>query len=195
LVRGRDFSALLQKVKIKIQNDVIVHQSASQSVNEDVRINFKQSNQCFNALKCQKCAIKIKNQSSKNNRQQTVAARRRQKSNFCTKIALQNVRRSPNICHSSKGQVPKFVFSSPRHFKWSCSPSKIVAQTRSLLHASSQSPSKFVSKTLKTVPARRRQKAVETHQKPSKGSKRSPSKAVTSKLVKSFKLQVSWSLE
>ena len=34
--------------------------SASQSVNEDVRINFKQSNQCFNALKCQKCAIKIK---------------------------------------------------------------------------------------------------------------------------------------
>ena len=49
---------LLQKVKIKIQNDVIVHQSASLSVNEDVRINFKQSYQCLHALKCQKCAIK-----------------------------------------------------------------------------------------------------------------------------------------
>ena len=60
LVRGRDFSALLQKVKIKIQNDVIVHQSASLSDNEDVRIDFNQSNQCFNALKRQKCAIKIK---------------------------------------------------------------------------------------------------------------------------------------
>ena len=51
---------LVQKVKIKIQNDLIDHLSASQSVNEDVRNNFNQSNQCFNALKCQKCAIKIK---------------------------------------------------------------------------------------------------------------------------------------
>ena len=49
---------LVQKVKIKIQNDLIDHLSASQSVNEDVRNNFNQSNQCFNALKCQKCAIK-----------------------------------------------------------------------------------------------------------------------------------------
>ena len=57
-VSGCVFSVLLQKVKIKIQNDVIVHQSASLSVNEDVRINFKQSNQCLNALKRQKCAIK-----------------------------------------------------------------------------------------------------------------------------------------
>ena len=53
-MRGRDFSALLKKVKIKIQNDLIDRLSASQSVNEDVRINFKQSNQCFNALKCPK---------------------------------------------------------------------------------------------------------------------------------------------
>ena len=52
------FSVLLQKVKIKIQNDVIGHQSASLSVNEDVRTNFNQSYQCLNALKCQKCAIK-----------------------------------------------------------------------------------------------------------------------------------------
>ena len=57
-VSGCFFSVLLQKVKIKIQNDVIVHQSASLSVGEDVRISFKQSYQCLNALKCQKCAIK-----------------------------------------------------------------------------------------------------------------------------------------
>ena len=57
-VSGCVFSVLLQKVKIKIQNDVIVHQSASLGVNEDVRINFKQSNQCSNALKRQRCAIK-----------------------------------------------------------------------------------------------------------------------------------------
>ena len=56
---GCVFSVLLQKVKIKIQNDVIVHQSASLSVNEDVRINFKQSNQCFNALKCPKIVKKF----------------------------------------------------------------------------------------------------------------------------------------
>ena len=49
---------LLQKVKIKIQNDETDHQSASLSVNEDVRIYFKQSNRCSNALKCQKWAIK-----------------------------------------------------------------------------------------------------------------------------------------
>ena len=49
---------LLQKTKINIQNDVIDHQSASLSVNEDVRIYFKQSNRCSNALKCQKWAIK-----------------------------------------------------------------------------------------------------------------------------------------
>ena len=59
LVRGRNFSVLLQKVKIKIQNDVIVHPSASLSANEYVKIYFNQSNQCFNALKCQKCVIKI----------------------------------------------------------------------------------------------------------------------------------------
>ena len=61
---GCFFSVLLQKVKIKIQNDVIVHQSASLSVNEDVRINFKQSKQSFNALKCQKCAIIIKSKNA-----------------------------------------------------------------------------------------------------------------------------------
>ena len=55
---GCFFSVLLQKTKINIQNDVIVHQSASLSVNEDVRIYFKQSNRCSNALKCQKWAIK-----------------------------------------------------------------------------------------------------------------------------------------
>ena len=43
---------LVQKVKIKIQNDVIVHPSASLSANEYVKIYFNQSNQCFNALKC-----------------------------------------------------------------------------------------------------------------------------------------------
>ena len=52
---GCVFSVLLQKVKIKIQNELTVHPSASLSINEDVKINFKQSNQCFNALKCQKC--------------------------------------------------------------------------------------------------------------------------------------------
>ena len=51
---------LVQKVKIKIQNDLIDHLSASQSVNEDVRINFKQSNRSFNALKCPKI-VKNKN--------------------------------------------------------------------------------------------------------------------------------------
>ena len=55
---GCFFSVLLQKTKINIQNDVIVHQSASLGVNEDVRIYFKQSNRCSNALKCQKWAIK-----------------------------------------------------------------------------------------------------------------------------------------
>ena len=54
LVRGRDFSVLLQKVKNKIQNDLTDHLSASQSVNEGISINFKQSKQCFNALKCLK---------------------------------------------------------------------------------------------------------------------------------------------
>ena len=38
---------------------MIVHQSASLSVNEDVRINFKQSNQCINALKCPKIIKKF----------------------------------------------------------------------------------------------------------------------------------------
>ena len=52
---GCVFSVPLQKVKIKIQNELTVHTSASLSINEDVKINFKQSNQCFNALKCQKC--------------------------------------------------------------------------------------------------------------------------------------------
>jgi len=46
----------IQKVKIKIQNDLIDHLSASQSVYEDVRNNFNQANRCFDALKCQKCA-------------------------------------------------------------------------------------------------------------------------------------------
>ena len=55
----RNFSVLLQKVKIKIQNDLIDRQSASPSVNEDVRINFKQSHQCFNALKCPKIVKKF----------------------------------------------------------------------------------------------------------------------------------------
>ena len=55
---GCFFSVLLQKVKFKIQNDLIDHQSASQSGYEDVRIGFKQSKQSFNALKCRKCAIK-----------------------------------------------------------------------------------------------------------------------------------------
>ena len=59
-VSGRKQTSSHFKVKIKIQNDVIVHQCASLSVNEDVRIDFNQSNQCFNALKCRKCAIKIK---------------------------------------------------------------------------------------------------------------------------------------
>ena len=57
---GCVFSVLLQKVKFKTQNDLIDHQSASQSGYEDVRIGFKQSKQSFNALKCRKCAIKIK---------------------------------------------------------------------------------------------------------------------------------------
>ena len=57
LVRGRNFSVLLQKVKNKIQNDLTDHLSASQSVNEGISVGFKQSNQCFNALKCQKWAI------------------------------------------------------------------------------------------------------------------------------------------
>ena len=43
-------------MKIKIQNGLIDHLSASQSVYEDVRNNYNQSNQCFDALKCQKCA-------------------------------------------------------------------------------------------------------------------------------------------
>ena len=55
---GCVFSVFLQKVKIRIQNELTVHPSASLSVNEDVRNNFSQSYQCFNALKCQKCAIK-----------------------------------------------------------------------------------------------------------------------------------------
>ena len=55
---GRNFSVLLQKAKIKIQNDLTDHQSASQSDNEDVEINFNQSDQCFDALKRQKCVIK-----------------------------------------------------------------------------------------------------------------------------------------
>ena len=45
---------LLQKAKIKIQNDLTDHQSASQSDNEHVRIDFNQLNQCFDALKCLK---------------------------------------------------------------------------------------------------------------------------------------------
>ena len=57
---GCFFSVLLQKTKIKTQNDVIDHQSASQSGYEDVRISFKQSKQFFKALKCRKCEIKIK---------------------------------------------------------------------------------------------------------------------------------------
>ena len=57
-VSGCVFSVLLQKVKIRIQNELTVHPSASLSVNEDVRNNFSQSYQCFNALKCRKCAIK-----------------------------------------------------------------------------------------------------------------------------------------
>ena len=56
LVRTRLFCARTKKVKIKIQNGLIDHLSASQSVYEDVRNNFNQSNQCFDALKCQKCA-------------------------------------------------------------------------------------------------------------------------------------------
>ena len=55
---GCVFSVFLQKVKIRIQNELTVHPSASLSVNEDVRNNFSQSYQCFNALKCRKCAIK-----------------------------------------------------------------------------------------------------------------------------------------
>ena len=46
-------------MKIKIQNDVIVHQSASLSVNEDVRITIKISNQCFKAVKCEYSAFKV----------------------------------------------------------------------------------------------------------------------------------------
>ena len=52
------FLSALTKVKFKTQNDLIDHQSASQSGYEDVRIGFKQSKQSFNALKCQKWAIK-----------------------------------------------------------------------------------------------------------------------------------------
>ena len=58
---GCVFSVPLQKVKIKIQNELTVHPSASLSINEDVKINFKQSNQCFNALKCQKIVKKFEN--------------------------------------------------------------------------------------------------------------------------------------
>ena len=46
-------------MKIKIQNDVIVHQSAGLSVGEDVRITIKISNQCFKAVKCEYSAFKV----------------------------------------------------------------------------------------------------------------------------------------
>ena len=59
LVRGRDFSALLQKVKIKIQNDVIVHQSASQIAWLYCVVRCYRFYQCFKAVKCEYSAFKI----------------------------------------------------------------------------------------------------------------------------------------
>ena len=56
---GCVFSVLLQKVKIKTQNELTGHPSASLSIYKDVKIIIKISNQCFKAVKSEYSAFKV----------------------------------------------------------------------------------------------------------------------------------------
>jgi len=58
-VSGCVFSVLSQKVKIKTQNELTGHPSASLSVYKDVKIIIKISKQCFEAVKCEYSAFKV----------------------------------------------------------------------------------------------------------------------------------------